>query len=1077
MMAAMPPTRPAGGIATRQSSSLPSPSTRSTLEDLAALAARLLGAPWAAVRLGEGDDALDIIPSGLPLQAPPCEFGCSPATANWDDDTPRARIVLAGSTARALSTDEEHTLAALDRQAAALLALDRKAAEAQAGIAPHFKTLLDHLPTAAFIKDEDHRYTFANRAFWKLCNGTGEEGDLREVDESKRMTPETVERIRQRDLEVLQTGRKHEYIEKLEYDGKVHTWWVCKFPVAGPDGRPWVGGISLDISDLGQARAGSRMNELIFKNIEVGVTERRTVHDRLARSVERFELMARTTNDGLFEMDLAGGTEWWNERLSALLGFGPGQAPSGGHAWADLIHPMDRERVSASVRDAISGRDDYFAREFRVLRPDGEVRHIHARCHVVRDEAGKPLRLLGAMLDLTASKLAEEAVRENEERYRLLFHGSPLPMYLVDLETLRFADVNRAAEIQYGYSRAEFLSMTLKDIRPAEDAPYLREKARRFSTESGSLGIWRHRRKDGTLIQAAIDAHLLEASGGPSLVMVVAQDVTERLQAIERISLSEERYRTLARVSPVGLFRTDLQGNCLYVNEHCAQIVGMPADRLEGRGWMNIFHPEDGKRAAVEWERAFSRGRPYHAEFRVLRPDGRVLWVDSRALIECGPGGTPIGYVGTLMDITERKQAETLLAGQKRVLALIASGAALGSILDELLGFVEKEGSGLAGGVLLSDAESGDLMWASAPGLPAALRHSMNRLPAGPEGGPAGLAAAERRAVDCPQICAEATWLCGRGEALEHGFRSCLARPILSTSGGLLGILVCFSRAHGRPGAFVAKLLETALDLAGIAVERRRQEEIARLNQELSEDNRRILEANRMKSEFLASMSHELRTPLNAIIGFSQLLIDRKVGPLNDKQGEYMGDILDGGMHLLRLINDVLDLAKIESGKMQLFLEPVPVLRAVREVCDILMPMALAKSIGFRMTANLDPETAVLDSQKFKQILYNLLSNAIKFSHQGGTVAISAARDAGGVLCLEVADRGIGIRKEDLGRLFQEFQQLDTGAARHFPGTGLGLVITKKLVELHRGSVGVESRPGEGSVFSAVFPPLELPEE
>ncbi|HLP39915.1 MAG TPA: PAS domain-containing protein, partial [Fibrobacteria bacterium] len=266
----MPPTRPAGGFATRRSSSLPSPSTRSALEDLAALAARLLGAPWAAVRLGDGDNTLDIIPSGLPHQAPPREFSCS--AANWNDDTPRARIVLAGSTARTMSADEERTLAALDRQAAALLTLDREAAEAQAGIAPHFKTLLDHLPTAAFIKDEDHRYAFANRAFWKLCNGTGEEGDLREVDDSTRMTPETVERIRQRDLEVLQTGRKHEYIEKLEYDGKVHTWWVCKFPVAGPDGRPRVGGISLDISDLGQAPAGSRMNELIFKNIEVGVT-------------------------------------------------------------------------------------------------------------------------------------------------------------------------------------------------------------------------------------------------------------------------------------------------------------------------------------------------------------------------------------------------------------------------------------------------------------------------------------------------------------------------------------------------------------------------------------------------------------------------------------------------------------------------------------------------------------------------------------------------------------------------------------------------------------------------------------
>jgi protein-histidine pros-kinase len=295
----------------------------------------------------------------------------------------------------------------------------------------------------------------------------------------------------------------------------------------------------------------------------------------------------------------------------------------------------------------------------------------------------------------------------------------------------------------------------------------------------------------------------------------------------------------------------------------------------------------------------------------------------------------------------------------------------------------------------------------------------------------------------------------------------------MGSYGGLLGTLASFSRAPGEVSSFDLKLLETATDLAGIAVERWRQEETGRLNQELSEENRRILEANRMKSEFMASMSHELRTPLNAIIGFSQLLIDRKVGALNDKQSEYLGDILDGGMHLLRLINDVLDLAKIESGKMQLFLEPVSVTHAIREVCDILTPMALPKGIVFRIEADLNPDPALLDSQKFKQVLYNLISNAIKFSGQGAPVRISALRGDLAELRLQVTDQGIGIRKEDMGKLFQEFQQLDSGATRHFPGTGLGLVITKKLVELHHGTVGMESEAGKGSTFFAVFPELQ----
>jgi protein-histidine pros-kinase len=166
----------------------------------------------------------------------------------------------------------------------------------------------------------------------------------------------------------------------------------------------------------------------------------------------------------------------------------------------------------------------------------------------------------------------------------------------------------------------------------------------------------------------------------------------------------------------------------------------------------------------------------------------------------------------------------------------------------------------------------------------------------------------------------------------------------------------------------------------------------------------------------------------------------------------------------------VLDLAKIEAGKMQLYREEISVAQAMREVCDILVPMALGKHVRVRHEAGPGADEAYLDGRKVRQVLYNLVSNAIKFSKSGGRVDVRSRTDGRGGILLQVADQGIGIRKEDLGKLFQQFQQLDSGSARHYPGTGLGLVITKKLVELHGGTVAVESEPDVGSVFSAHFP-------
>jgi signal transduction histidine kinase len=228
--------------------------------------------------------------------------------------------------------------------------------------------------------------------------------------------------------------------------------------------------------------------------------------------------------------------------------------------------------------------------------------------------------------------------------------------------------------------------------------------------------------------------------------------------------------------------------------------------------------------------------------------------------------------------------------------------------------------------------------------------------------------------------------------------------------------------------------------------------------------------ASRRKSEFLANMSHELRTPLNGIIGFTEFLIDEKPGPLRPKQKEYLSDVLNSACHLLQLINDVLDLAKVEAGKMELHPETFPVRQAIDEVAAVIKGITHKRHIALGIEVSDGLDAVTLDQHKFKQVLYNLLSNAVKFSDEGGQVAIHARRLDPHRLEVQVRDTGIGIKAEDINRLFTEFEQLDSGTARRFEGTGLGLALTKKIVEFQGGRIGVQSEPGKGSTFTVVLP-------
>nr|MBI3614345.1 DUF3365 domain-containing protein [Nitrospirota bacterium] len=234
--------------------------------------------------------------------------------------------------------------------------------------------------------------------------------------------------------------------------------------------------------------------------------------------------------------------------------------------------------------------------------------------------------------------------------------------------------------------------------------------------------------------------------------------------------------------------------------------------------------------------------------------------------------------------------------------------------------------------------------------------------------------------------------------------------------------------------------------------------------------------ANRAKSEFLANMSHELRTPMNAIIGFSEILADQTFGELNPKQAKYVNNVLTSGRHLLQLINDILDLSKVEAGRMELQCSAFDARQALRDIVAIVKTLAAKKGVALQIEA--EPELPLLtaDPAKFKQILYNLLSNAIKFTPTGGSVTVRAGKEtdahvSGAVLRLSVADTGIGLKTEHQARIFQAFEQVDSSYARQQQGTGLGLALTKQLVELHGGFIGVESDgEGRGSTFTVVLP-------
>jgi len=300
--------------------------------------------------------------------------------------------------------------------------------------------------------------------------------------------------------------------------------------------------------------------------------------------------------------------------------------------------------------------------------------------------------------------------------------------------------------------------------------------------------------------------------------------------------------------------------------------------------------------------------------------------------------------------------------------------------------------------------------------------------------------------------------------------RCFLILPLI-VRGRVIGVLGADNKLSRRPfQEREAKILKIFTTQVAVAIDS------AMLLEELLRKNAELERASRFKSEFLAGMSHEFRTPLNSILGFSEILQDQTFGPLNEKQARYVNHILTSGQHLLALINDLLDLSKIEAGKLALCSEEFPLSETLESIRTIVSPMAAKKGIAMGLQVDEGLSTISADPVRFKQIMYNLLSNAIKFTPEGGAVRVSATESLSHLL-ISVSDTGIGIAPEDQERIFGAFQQVGSSSLKRGEGTGLGLTLTKRLVELHGGRIWVESEVGKGSTFTFTLPLRGLAKE
>nr|WP_321498441.1 PAS domain S-box protein [uncultured Methanolobus sp.] len=869
------------------------------------------------------------------------------------------------------------------------------------------RTLVDTIPDLIWLKDFQGVYLKCNNRFESFFGA--KEAEIIGKTDHDFVDKELADFFRQKDIEALEAGKPSVNEELITFaeDGHKEHLETIKSPMYDSSGNLiGVLGIGRDISERKEAE-----NDMLKKS-------------------KRLENIIEGTNVGTWEWNIQTGETSFNERWAEMIGYTLDELkPLGFQTWEKLVHPEDMEKTELLLKKHFNGELDQYESEVRMLHKDGEWVWILARGKVIEwEKDGKPLLMYGTHTDINEKKKAEETLKQAEKNYRQAYKllqeviESPKDVVIFALDkNYRYIAFNRNHQMtmkNIWKTNIGIGDSMLDHIKEAADRNKAKENYDRVLAGDSFTIVEEY---GNSLMDRRwyenVYSPLEDDDGNIIGLTLFLTDITERKISEMELLRKGMQLRTAQSVGNVGSWEIDLNSRKVDASDEARKIYGLDADEeytIESIREMPLpeYHPMLDE-AMIN---LIQKDLPYNIEFKIKRKnDGEIRYIHSAA--EYFAERNVI--IGMIQDITERKEAERRIieeVTQRRLLIENSNDGIVilgqdGKILEANKKYAEMTGYS-------PDELCGMYVWE----LDALIkRKEMSDIFLNLEGRPQYLETIIRRKDD-----------------------------------NLIDVEISSSIATLNDKTLIFSVCRDITE--------RKNTEMALLRAKALAE-----ESNQIKSEFIANMSHELRTPLNSVIGFSQVLSDQMFGDLNVKQSHYVSNILKSGTHLLKLINDILDVSKIESGNMEYEPEAMSVPEVIEESITLMEPLIKEKYIDFKTNIELDDLEVNADKTKIKQILYNLLSNAIKFTPKYGKVWIDS-KVVNGKILISISDNGIGIAAEQQKAIFDPFKQVSSSTSRTHGGTGLGLAIVKYYVEMHSGEIEVKSEVGKGSTFTFTIP-------
>jgi PAS domain S-box-containing protein len=770
-----------------------------------------------------------------------------------------------------------------------------------------------------------------------------------------------------------------------------------------------------------------------YQGVLTNINDRKQTELLLQDLSARLELALQSAQIGIWEWDIVTNALIWDDRMYKLYGVNPADFSGAYEAWINGMHPDDLPIALEDSRLALTGEKEYNT-EFRVVLPDGSLRNLKAHAVIQRNEQGEPLKMIGLNYDITERKQVEIALQSSEIRFRQVFESSVVGMLFADLQG-RIIDANDRFLEMVGYTREELSNGLIHwdAITPIEyvdsDVAVIEKLL-----QHGTLEPWEkeYYRRDGSRISVLMSAAMIPNTDEQTICVVM--DISDRKQAELALQESQSFIQKVADASPNILYLYDIQEKRnVYANREVFSTLGYSPEAIQAMGEnfaLNLLHPDDRQTvlpAYYDKIKVAQEGDIVEAEYRMRHVNGEWHWLHSRdSVFSRDAEGRVKLTIGTAEDISDRKLLEQ---SQNRLRAMLEAATDY---------------------ILIADS-SGKTIWHNT---------AIKRLR-----GLVDDAMTPQSPIDYhPQWVVDLLWQQAVPIAIANG--SWIGETALLDTEGREIPVSQLLLAHKSPQGEVEFFSTIMRDM-------RDQKEYEK---QLELTNAELLRATRLKDEFLATMSHELRTPLNAILGMTEALQEAVFGNVNERQTKALQTVEQSSYHLLTLINDILDVAKIEAGQVELLYTST----SINQLCQ--SSLAFVKQQARQKHIQLDVKIAphlpdiLLDERRMRQVLINLLNNAVKFTPEGGQVSLEISRQADltnqnhAWLRFSIIDTGIGIAPANIPKLFQPFVQIDSALNRKYEGTGLGLALVKQIVDLHGGKVSLISELDVGSCFMIYLP-------